>query len=225
MKRLSGVLLRRRRTEKPELPIVCLTGSSVRTGMPSESKTAGRMRHTASGVKGRVCTLDSLRPAVATETVPDGPTTPMLCDEGAPDGPAAPPLAQAATAVSVATAIVNANDAARIEILPSLCSESAISKAVLRPDEDHAALRLNARRNEARRNVRCARVDFHPAHLLRQQVDQMAERRRRSVDEHLRLADTAFAVGHGDRERRRRVVHVQAWNVAKDIQELRITGN
>src|SRR5215831_14420266 len=219
MKRLSGVLLRRRRTEKPELPIVCLTGSSVRTGMPSESKTAGRMRHTASGVKGSVCTLDSLRPAVAIETVPDGPTTPTLCDEGAPDGMAVPPLAHAASA------IINANDAARIEILPSSCSESAVPKTVFRPDEDHAALRLNAGRNEAWRNVRCARVDFHPADLLRQQVDQVTERRRRSVDEYFGLAEAAFAVGHGDREGRRRVVDVQARDVAKDVQELRIACN
>src|SRR5262245_44676835 len=121
MKRLSGVLLRRRRTATPAVPMVFLTGSSVPTGIPSESKTAGSICHTASGVKGRVCTLDSLRPMVAIETVPDGPTTPTLCDDGAPDGPAVPPLAQAVTAVR---AIPNANDAARIEILQSSGSES-----------------------------------------------------------------------------------------------------
>src|SRR5262249_23099358 len=102
---------------------------------------------------------------------------------------------------------------------------STITKPILRPHEDHPTARLNAWRNEACRNVRGAYVDFHSANLVRLQVDQVAEARRRAVDEHLRLARTALAIRHCDGERRRAGTDAKPWNVAKDILELGVSQN
>src|SRR5690349_21035147 len=54
MRRLSGVPFSRARTRNASLPSVRLAGSMDVTGMPSESKTNGRTRHTCSTEYGSV---------------------------------------------------------------------------------------------------------------------------------------------------------------------------
>src|SRR6266550_67099 len=111
MYRLSGTPLSRPRILKPELPIERFAGSSVATGIPIESNTAGNARHTLSTEKAIVCTFDGSFPVI----VRLAPPAETVRDAGA-DAALEPELAQAASDVSNSN-----NEARRIRISRREC--------------------------------------------------------------------------------------------------------
>jgi hypothetical protein len=68
---------------KASFPIVRVVGSSIEIGIPIESKTAGRARHTLSALYGILLTTDGSFPPSATLWLPAGPETRMIDDAGA----------------------------------------------------------------------------------------------------------------------------------------------
>src|SRR6185503_11949593 len=97
MYRLNGTPFSRPRTLKASFPIVRVVGSSIPRGIPIESKTAGRTRHTLSTEYGTFRTADGSLPPNATLLTPAGPETRMIDDTGAGAEPVPGPAHPTAT--------------------------------------------------------------------------------------------------------------------------------